>query len=147
MMRRRHALRLAGAAAAAGLATRPAAATVEEAGALALRLAGGREPRPGRVELELPQIAENGVTVPLTVRVESPMSEADHVRAVHVLAEANPEVAVLTFRFTPLNGRAELSTRIRLAQSQDVWAVAEMSDGSFWLGKAAVKVTIGGCGG
>jgi sulfur-oxidizing protein SoxY len=143
-MRRRHALRLA---AAAALAARPVSATVGEAQAVLRDLAAGREPRPGRVTLDLPQIAENGVSVPLTVRVESPMSEADHVRAVHVLAEANPEVRVLTVRLTPLNGRAELSTRIRLAQSQDVWALAETSDGSLWLGKAAVKVTIGGCGG
>jgi sulfur-oxidizing protein SoxY len=140
-------------AAAAGLVglsllPKPAAAQMEAATTAALRrVIGERTPEEGRVALRLPPIAENGNTVPLTVTVESPMTDADHVKAVHVFADKNPTPDVASFRFTPAMGRATADTRIRLGQTQDVIAVAEMSDGKLFIGRAEVKVTIGGCGG
>lgn len=114
----------------------------------ALRAAiGERTPVVGRVTLRVPPIAENGNTVPLTVQVESPMTSADHVKAIYILADKNPSPEVATFRLTPSLGRAQAETRIRLGTTQDVVAVAEMSDGSVWMARAEVKVTIGGCGG
>jgi sulfur-oxidizing protein SoxY len=110
-------------------------------------LIGDATPSEGRITLDLPQIAENGNTVPLTVEVDSPMSESDYCKAVHVFAEGNPLPNVASFRFTPACGQAIASTRIRLAKTQNVIAVAEMSDGSLYTAKAEVKVTIGGCGG
>jgi sulfur-oxidizing protein SoxY len=101
----------------------------------------------GRVKLELPQIAENGLVVPLNIEVDSPMTETDYVKAVHVFAEGNPLPHVISYRFTPASGRAAASNRIRLAQTQTLIAVAEMSDGGLYMAKAEVKVTIGGCGG
>ena len=110
-------------------------------------LIGDATPSEGKISLELPEIAENGNTIPFTVRVESPMTEADFVRAVHILAPANPHPRVGSFFFTPHSGKAAVSSRMRLAQTQDVLAVAEMSDGTFNTGKRTVKVTVGGCGG
>lgn len=111
------------------------------------RILAGRIAKDGTVSLDLPAIAENGLVVPLNVAVESPMTEASHVRAVHIIAEANPNPLVASFRFTPACGRAAASTRIRLADTQNIVAVAEMSDNSVFITKAEVKVTIGGCGG
>lgn len=108
---------------------------------------GGAEPREGRVTLSVPEIAENGNTVPLEISVESPMTSDDYVEAVLVLATGNPNAGVATFHFTPLSGRAGASTRIRLSQTQDVIAVAKMSDGSYHMDRKEVRVTIGGCGG
>ena len=110
------------------------------------RLIGERWPLEGKLRLDLPEIAENGSAVPLTVEVRSPMTEADHVRAVHVLAEANPLPEVVTFRFTPAAGKAVAATRIRLARSQTVTALAELSDGSVHIARREVRVTVGGCG-
>lgn len=135
------------AAGSAALFTRPAFATPDKAAELMGKLIGGRTPQEGRVTLTMPQIAENGNTVPLTVVVDSPMTDKDYVKAVHVLADGNPEPAVASFNFTPLSGKAEVSTRMRMAKTQHIWAVAEMSDGSAWMTKTEVKVTIGGCGG
>ena len=101
----------------------------------------------GRIGLELPQIAENGNTVPISFEVDSPMSESDYVKAVHVFAEKNPLPNVATFHFTPRSGKARASTRMRLLKTQNIVAVAEMSDGSVYMAKTEVKVTIGGCGG
>ena len=95
----------------------------------------------------MPPIAENGNTVPLSVQVESPMTAADHVKSIFILADKNPSPEVASFRLTPALGRAQAETRIRLGTTQDVVAVAEMSDGSVWIARAEVKVTIGGCGG
>ncbi len=108
---------------------------------------GKKSQKSGRIKIELPQIAENGNTVPVGFEVESPMSDGDYVKAVHLFAEKNPSAEVATFRFTPGSGKAKVSTRMRLAKSQNVIAVAEMSDGSVYSAKKAVKVTIGGCGG
>jgi sulfur-oxidizing protein SoxY len=108
---------------------------------------GGKEAKEGKVTLEVPEIAENGNTVPLGVKVDSPMTDADHVTDVLVVADGNPLGGVTTFHFLPASGVAEASTRIRLAQTQNIVAVAKMSDGSFYTASKQVKVTIGGCGG
>ncbi len=145
---RRHLLVVMGAAAAtAGL---PAHRTMADAGAIdeaIKKKIGAATPRAGRITLDLPQIAENGNTVPLGVAVDSPMSEQDHVKSVHIFAEGNPLPNVASFHFTPANGVARASTRMRLAKTQNVVAVAHMSDGSVYRETVEVKVTIGGCGG
>lgn len=149
-VKRRDVLRGAAALAAigtVGLTLRPAHATPEQAAEVMGKLIGGKTPKEGRITLTMPQIAENGNTVPLTVAVESPMTEKDYVKTVHILADGNPEPTVATFGFTPQAGKAEISTRMRMAKTQNIWAVAEMSDGSAWMTKTEVKVTIGGCGG
>ncbi len=110
------------------------------------KILGEAKPQPGKIALELPEIAENGNTVPYTIVVESPMTQADHVRAVHVLATVNPLPRVASFNFSLLSGRAMVSSRMRLAKSQDVMILAEMSSGRFILARRTVKVTIGGCG-
>jgi sulfur-oxidizing protein SoxY len=145
-MRRRHVL-VGIALGASGLGAAPAT-SAEPAVAAALRkLTGGASPREGRITLRAPAIAENGNAVPVSVTVESPMSGADHVRAIHILAEKNPAPEVASFRLTPAMGRAAAETRIRLGETQDVIALAQLSDGSFVMARAEVKVTIGGCGG
>ncbi|HIP80354.1 MAG TPA: thiosulfate oxidation carrier protein SoxY [Kiloniellaceae bacterium] len=109
---------------------------------------GGKEAaESGRISLSMPEIAENGNTVPLSVAIDSPMTADDYVKRVLIVADANPRPGVATFHFSPQSGVAEASTRMRLARTQNVIAVAEMSDGSFHMAKATVKVTIGGCGG
>ena len=108
---------------------------------------GKKSAKSGRVTLELPQIAENGNTVPIGVEVARPMTDKDYVKALHIYAEGNPSPNVASFRFTPESGKARVSTRMRMIKSQNIVAVAEMSDGSVYMGKKAVKVTIGGCGG
>jgi sulfur-oxidizing protein SoxY len=97
--------------------------------------------------LELPEIAENGNMVPFSIGFDGPMTDKDHVKAIHVIATANPQPSVASFRFTPLSGRAFVASRMRLARTQDVIGLAEMSDGKFLMARRAVKVTIGGCGG
>jgi len=99
----------------------------------------------GRVKLELPPIVENGNTVPLTVTVDSPMSEADHVTAIHIFNEKNPQPYVATFALGPRAGKTVASTRIRLADSQQVTAIARLSDGSLWSDSADVIVTLAAC--
>jgi sulfur-oxidizing protein SoxY len=99
----------------------------------------------GKVKLDVPPLVENGNTVPLTVAVESPMTEADHVKAIHIVNEKNPQPHVISVTLGPRAGRATLSTRIKLADSQQVVAVAETSDGSFWSGSADVIVTLAAC--
>jgi sulfur-oxidizing protein SoxY len=123
----------------------PAAAN--NANDLISKFTGGKPVADGKVKLDLPEIAENGNTVPMTVSVESPMTESSHVSEVLVVADGNPNGGVVTFHFTPLSGVAEANTRIRLAKTQTVTAIAKMSDGSFHKASKAVKVTIGGCGG
>lgn len=108
---------------------------------------GGADAVPGKITLELPEIAENGNTVPISVRVDSPMTEDDHVASVLVVADGNPRGGVVTFHFTPLSGVAEANTRIRLASTQNIVAVARTSTGKLFTATRQVKVTIGGCGG
>jgi sulfur-oxidizing protein SoxY len=117
-------------------------ATMQEA---IRRVVGTARVNPGRVKLELPPLSENGNAVPLTVSLESPMTETDHVRALHVFTEKNPQADVASFRFGPRAGRARVSTRVRLADTQTVIAVGELSDGSFWSASATVVVTLAAC--
>lgn len=142
-MNRRDFLRLGGLAASFGAP--PASATPGEMAAAIARLTGGAAPKPGRVSLDLPPLVENGNVVPLTVSVDSPMSVADHVRTIHLFAEKNPQPQVAVFHLGPRAGRARVATRIRLADSQQVVAVAELSDGSFWSASAHSVVTISAC--
>ena len=111
------------------------------------KIVGDAKPIDGKVTIEIPEIAENGNTVPITISVNSPMTDVDHVKAIHIIATANPNAYVAGFRFTPLSGKASVSTRIRLASTQEVISVAELVDGKFLVGRRQVKVTIGGCGG
>src|SRR5947199_3804334 len=99
----------------------------------------------GKVKLELPPIVENGNTVPLTVSVESPMTEADHVASIHIFNQKNPQTYVAAFHLGPRAGKAAVSTRIRLADSQQVVAIARLGDGSFWSDSADVIVTLAAC--
>ena len=108
---------------------------------------GGSKATDVKTMLEMPEIAENGNTVPFTISLDSPMTEKDHVKAMHIIATANPQPGVASFHFTPLSGKAAVSSRARLARTQDVIAIAELSDGRFLMSKRNVKVTIGGCGG
>ncbi|KAA5596255.1 thiosulfate oxidation carrier protein SoxY [Blastochloris sulfoviridis] len=123
------------------------AAAKNDAEDLIKAFTGGASVAKGKVKLDLPDIAENGNTVPLAFTVDSPMTADAHVVAVLVVAEGNPRGGVATFHFTSDTGVAEASTRIRLAQTQNVVAVAKMNDGSFFSDTRQVKVTIGGCGG
>jgi sulfur-oxidizing protein SoxY len=109
------------------------------------RIVGDAQVRRGRVKLQLPPLIDNGNSVPLAVAVESPMTQADHVRAIHVLTEKNPLPDVVSVRLGPRAGRATLATRVRLADTQSVTAIAQMSDGSFWSDSAEVVVTLSAC--
>jgi sulfur-oxidizing protein SoxY len=130
-----------------GGARRPALAARAEVDAALRTLLGDVTPQSGRIRLDAPEIAENGNTVPLDIVVDSPMSADNYVRSVHVFADGNPRPEVVSFHFTPRSGRAAAATRMRLAQTQNVIAVAQMSDGSVYMAEREVKVTIGGCGG
>ena len=140
---------LAGAAAGLGLGVivtvAPAHATPKEMEDAIRQVVGSAQVSKGRVKLELPPLSENGNTVPLTVSIESPMTPADHVRAIHVFTELNPQPDVVSFRFGPRAGHARVSTRIRLANTQTVTAIGELSDGSFWSASASVVVTLAAC--
>ena len=144
---RRHVLAgSAGALAIAAFGVAPAQAA-NNAQDLIKAFTGGKSATEAKVKLDLPEIAENGNTVPMTVTVESPMSEQSHVTEVLVLADGNPNAGVATFHFSPASGVAEANTRIRLATTQNIIAIAKMNDGSFVTASKQVKVTIGGCGG
>lgn len=140
---------------AAGLASgliagRDAAAQALQPGAhlqVLNKLVGGKKATPGKIKLRIPEIAENGNTVPLTITVDSPMTRDDYVSDIMVVAEANPQARIMTFHLTPLSGRAEAATRIRLAATETVTVVAKTSKGQFISAQKPVKVTIGGCGG
>ena len=111
------------------------------------KLFGDKPITAGRIKLDLPTIAENGLVVPLNFKVDSPMTDKDYVKTVHFFADGNPNPQIASFNFTPMTPRAEAQIRIRLAQTQNIVAVAEMSDGALFTAKQEVKVTIGGCGG
>ena len=124
-----------------------AAASTQADQEMAKVLAGRTPAEGGPLKLDVPSIAENGLVVPLSVEMDSPMTAADHVTAIHIFAEDNPNPAVASFRFTPESGRAAASIRLRLAQTQNVVAIGETSTGKLFLTRSEVKVTIGGCGG
>jgi sulfur-oxidizing protein SoxY len=99
----------------------------------------------GKVALDLPPLVENGNTVPLTVTVDSPMTAEDHVRSIHVFNEKNPQPYVIAAHLGPRAGRAQIATRLKLSGSQQVVAIAALSDGSFWMASGDVIVTIAAC--
>jgi sulfur-oxidizing protein SoxY len=109
------------------------------------KLVGSAQIRTGRVKLGLPPLVENGNLVPLSVSVESPMTDADYVQAIHVFTEKNPLPETVSFHLGPRAGRADIATRVRLADTQTVVAIAELSDGSFWSASAHVIVTLAAC--
>ena len=111
------------------------------------KFTGGKTPEKGKISIELPEIAENGNTVPLSVAVDAPMTAGDYVSEVMVVAEGNPNPGVVAFHFSPMSAKAEASTRIRLATTQNIIVIAKTSKGAFYTGQKLVKVTIGGCGG
>ena len=111
------------------------------------KLYAGKTPGAGKIKLDVPQIAENGLVVPFNIEVESPMTSADFVKTVHVWADGNPSPGILSYTFTPECGKASASARMRLAQTQNIVCIAEMSDGKLFTAATQVKVTIGGCGG
>ena len=123
----------------------PAHATPENMQAAIRAVVGEAPVREGRVRLDIPPLVENGNTVPLEVEVDSPMTQADHVKAIHVFNEKNPQENVISVTLSPRAGRARFTTRFRLADTQSVVAIAEMSDGSFYSAKADVIVTIAAC--
>lgn len=139
----------AGAMSAVALALAPRMALADAAAVEAeiKKLYGDKKPGAGKIKLDVPQIAENGLVVPVNIDVESPMTDASFVKAVHIWADGNPSPGIVSYAFTPACGKASASARMRLAQTQNIIAIAEMSDGSLFSAKSEVKVTIGGCGG
>jgi sulfur-oxidizing protein SoxY len=111
------------------------------------RFTGGTATATGAIAIDIAEIVENGNAVPLAVAVESPMTPEDYVAEILVLADANPQPRVATFHFTPMSGRAEAATRIRLAATENVIVIARTSQGKFHTARKEVKVSIGGCGG
>jgi len=147
--RRRFLIDTAALAGAAGiwlpLATGPASATPASMRAAIRKVVGEAPVTKGRLKIDLPPLIENGNAVSLTVAVESPMSVEDHVKAIHVFTEKNPQPNVISIQLGPRAGRATFSSRIRLADSQKVIAIAQMSDGSFWSDEIEVIVTLAAC--
>jgi sulfur-oxidizing protein SoxY len=137
----------AAALAVAGFGFTPAFANAEDTEKRIMEFSGGKKPEAGKITLTAPEIAENGNTVPVSVSVDSAMTGDDLVESVMIVAEGNPNPAVATFHFTELSGQASATTRMRLAKTQNVIAVAKMKDGSVFSDTRQVKVTIGGCGG
>jgi sulfur-oxidizing protein SoxY len=147
---RRHLLAASAAIPAASLlsaaAVRPARAAAPASMEAAIReFVGEAAAREGRVKLDIPPLVENGNSVTLTVAAESPMTAADHVKKIAVFNEKNPQANVAVFTLSPRSGKAQVQTRIRLATSQKLVAVAQMSDGSFWQDSADVIVTLAAC--
>lgn len=136
---------LTGTATVAVLPWSSARATPDSLAAAIKEIVGTAKVREGRISLDLPPLIENGNTVPLTVSVESPMTETDHVKAIHVFNEKNPQPHVFNAWLGPRNGKAEISTRIKLGDSQKIVAIAETSTGEFWSASVDVIVTIAAC--
>ena len=132
---------------AALLAPRMAFASESQVADEMKKLFGDRKMLDGKIKLDVPQIAENGLVVPVNIDVESPMTETDYVKSVHIFADGNPLPGIASYKFSPACGKASAATRMRLSQTQNVICVAEMSNGTLHMAKAEVKVTIGGCGG
>jgi len=146
---RRQFFGLAGGAAMLGavpvLTLRPAGATPAMLAAALRNVVGTAVVRTGKVKLDVPPLVENGNTVPMTVSVASPMTPDDHVKSIHIFNEKNPQPNIGNFHLGPSCGRAQVSTRIRLADSQKIVAIARLSDGSFWSASIDVVVTLAAC--
>jgi len=136
---------VASAAACGGLLLRPAHATPAMMKEAIHRLIGEAPVRKGKVTVDIPPLVENGNTIAMSVSVDSPMTETDYVKAIHVFNEKNPQPDIISVHLGPRAGKAVFSTRIRLADSQNVAAIAELSDGSLWSDTAEVIVTIAAC--
>jgi sulfur-oxidizing protein SoxY len=148
MITRRHFLLIGTLAAAPALAQLDPNIAAKRKAALedAIRkITGGAALRAGKVKLDVPPLVDNGNTVPVTVTVESPMTAAEHVKAIHVLTEKNPQPFVLTAHLGPRAGRASVSARCRIADTGNVIAIAHMSDGTFWSETISVVVTLSAC--
>jgi sulfur-oxidizing protein SoxY len=141
---RRHVV-AAGFGVGAGIVWRPAQALSDELAGALRGFTGGARTQEGRVVFDIAPLVENGNTVPVTITVQSPMSAADHVQAIAVFNEKNPQREVIACKLTPAMGKAVVSTRIRLATTQQLVAVAKMSDGSFWTHTVDVIVTLAAC--
>ena len=122
-------------------------ATPAEAADEIAKFTGGKEPAEGKITIDLPEIAENGNTIPLNITVDAPMTPESYVSDILVVADGNPNPAIAKFHFSPLSGRAVAGTRIRLAGTENVIVVAKTNDGRLYADRKQVKVTIGGCGG
>ena len=109
------------------------------------KVTGGVAVKPGRVILDIPPLVDNGNTVPVSVSVQSPMTAEEHVKAIHLFTEKNPQPYVMSAHMGPRAGRARISTRIRIADTGKVIAVAQLSDGSFWSHTVSVVVTLSAC--
>jgi sulfur-oxidizing protein SoxY len=146
---RRQFLGLAGGAAVLGAAPivtmRPAAATPATLAAAIRSVTGSAVVRTGKVKLDVPPLVENGNTVPMTVSVSNPMTADDYVKSIHVFNEKNPQPNVGNFFLGPRAGRAQISTRIRLADTQKIVAIARLSDDTFWSASVDVVVTLAAC--
>jgi sulfur-oxidizing protein SoxY len=146
---RRRFLRLSSAAAVAGampvVTLRPLEATPAMLTSAIRNVVGEAPVRTGKVKIDIPPLVENGNTVPMTVSVTSPMTPADYVKTIHVFNEKNPQPNIGNFYLGPWAGRAQVSTRIRLADSQKVVAIARLSDDSFWSASTDVIVTLAAC--
>ena len=142
---RRRFIALLASVAAGPLPLRAARAQSDPFDPLVREITGGAPVRPGRVKVETPLLADNGHSVPLKVSAASPMTAADHVRSIILLAEKNPRPVIAKFHFGPGAGRAEVDTRVRLNGTQRLLALAQFSDGSFWSGGAEVVVTESAC--
>jgi len=147
MMRLRQPTRRAALTAALGLSLvwRPAAALSDELAGAVRGFTGGAPTREGRVKFEIEPLVENGNAVPITVSVDSPMTAADHVREIAIFNDGNPLPEVVRFELSPRNGRAEVAIGIRLATTQQLVAVARLSDGSHWTHTVDVVVTLAAC--
>ena len=144
---RRQAVKLLGASAAMSLLPQLGFATGEAVAGRVAKITGGTAIGDLDIYLDMPEIAENGNQVKINFEIDSPMTDADHVKAVYVFADGNPEPDVAQFNFTPAMGACGATTRMRLSKTQNVTVLASMSDGSFAKADTTVKVTIGGCGG
>jgi sulfur-oxidizing protein SoxY len=122
-------------------------ATPAESDAEIAKFTGGKAAEKGKITIDLPEIAENGNTVPLQVTIDSPMTADSNISDMLVVADGNPRPGVALFRFSPLSGKATAATRIRLQSTQNIIVVAKTGDGRFITDRKQVKVTIGGCGG
>jgi sulfur-oxidizing protein SoxY len=146
---RRQFLSIAGSATVAGtipiVTLRPLEATPAMLSTAIRNVVGEAQIRTGKVKLDIPPLVENGNTVPMTVSVASPMTANDYVKSIHVFNEKNPQPNIGNFHLGPASGRAQVSTRIRLADTQKVVAIARMSDDTFWQVAADIVVTLAAC--
>jgi sulfur-oxidizing protein SoxY len=129
------------------LAVEEGAATPAETDAEIAKFTGGKAAETGKIAIDLPEIAENGNTVPMSIKIDSPMTADDYVSEILVVGDGNPNPGIVRLHLTPAAGRAEVGTRIRLNSTENVIVVAKTSTGKFYAERKVVKVTVGGCGG